>query len=92
MACLGIGTTFDPIISTSAATSWRPISWGINFRLLRDFFVFHMGQSGLDNNGPNIPLKEQEKNWKFHEYLATSYGLPLSGKFVSFVSEEEILL
>jgi glycosyltransferase involved in cell wall biosynthesis len=65
---------------------------GYKFSVLRDFFVFHMGQSGLDNNGPNIPLKEQEKNWKFHEYLATSYGLPLSGKFVSFVSEEEILL
>lgn len=65
---------------------------GYKFSVLRDFFVFHMGQSGLDNSVPNIPINEKEKNWKFHEYLSTSYGLPLSGKLITFVSEDQILL
>lgn len=64
---------------------------GYKFSVLRDFYVFHMGQSGKSTGIDLPPPEEQAKNWKFHEYLSSSYGVPLSGKVVQLIPEREVL-
>ena len=66
---------------------------GYKFSVLRDFYVFHMGQAGKPPSPTGRPPKaEQEKNFKFHEYLSSSYGVPLNAKQeVQFITEREVL-
>jgi Glycosyl-transferase for dystroglycan len=64
---------------------------GFKFSVLRDFFVFHIGKSGNPPSVKGIPLVEQEKNWKFQEYLSVSYGIPLFNKIVQLLPLDEIL-
>ncbi|KAI2499271.1 hypothetical protein MHU86_15191 [Fragilaria crotonensis] len=66
---------------------------GYKFSVLRDFFVFHMGESGRPpaRSGGVPPPSELEKLRKFHEYLWLSYGLPLSGNAAQLVADGEVL-
>jgi hypothetical protein len=66
---------------------------GYKFSVLRDFFVFHMGESGTPpaESGGFPPPAELEKLQKFHEYLWLSYGLPLSGNAAQLVADGEVL-